>query len=167
MTFYAKIGRMVLLIWTEQDSQQAVVRERCQPQFLCSISYEWGRWAFWTPSCFWPGAEPGCFSRGGSRSKNRQAHFILPQLCHCSSEMLGKGMWRCYGCGSPLGECPGDVDRPQAAHRKLDQKVQSHCAPKRQHAHLFSTTCLFSELSCKCPLFDIWESVLLVFYWTL
>ena len=51
----------------------------------------------------------------------------------------------------PLGECPGDVDCPQAAHRKLDQKVQSHWAPERQHADLFSTRHICSGLSCKCP----------------
>lgn len=89
------------------------------------------------------GAEPSCISRGGHRSKN-----TLPQLCCCSSAVLSKVMFSCYGCCSTLGEYPGDMDAPKAAHRRLDQKVQGHHAPKCQHADLFSTTYTFSGLSC-------------------
>lgn len=57
-----------------------------------------------------PGAEPSCISRGGHRSKN-----TLPQLCRCSSAMLSKVMFSCYGCCSTLGRIPRGYGRPQGS----------------------------------------------------
>lgn len=91
-------------------------------------------------------------------------------FCCCSSEMLSKVMLSCYGCCPTLGRMPRGCGPPPGSPQEAGpESAESLCTQVPAHRS-FLQPYVFSGLSCKCPLFDIWEiweNVLLVFFVTI
>lgn len=116
--------------------------------------YGGGSLAFWTPSSFCSGAEPSCISGGRDWSKSSQ----LTSFASALLLLLWNAQQRDAKLLRLLPHPWKNAQRMWTVRRQLDPGVQSHCAPKCQRRDLFSTTCIFSGLSCQCPIFNIWES---------
>lgn len=94
-----------------------------------------------------PGRTDDCYTRRACWSTLlAQAFSCWSQLSCCTFKCSGKWCYVIMAFAPPLGGCPEDVDSPQTAHRKLDQKMQNHCVPKHQQADLTARLSLPSNI---------------------